>query len=214
MNKAPNSFFDDFLNAGNSNCGEPYQPKPPAENKGAPSADDFYSELNKEIESIGGISLEFGNHEIKKIDANNHTIHVKVNRSHILGDGLLVSGVKPTDKLPGIAGVCIFCKQESADMYQKGLIDLQEAERRSLFSTLSGSQCQGCLRRDVCVRHCCPVDVEGEILNLCPLCVKAIEDNKLISMAKNVLFALFQEEEIKKPKQLPPGTQENNNENL
>jgi hypothetical protein len=214
MSKEFNSFFDDVINAGNSNCGEPYQPKPPAEYKDVPASGDFYSELNKEFEAIGGMSLEFGDNEIKKIDNNNHTVHIKANRSHILGDGLVVSTIKPTDKLPGVAGVCAFCKQEMAEMLQQNLIELQEAERRSLFSTQSGSQCQGCRRRDVCVRHCKEVDIEGEILNLCPACLKEIEGNKLISLAKNFLYALFQEDEIKQPKQLPPCPQENNNENF
>ena len=169
MTKKYDNFFDDILNAGDANCSEPYQSKPPAEDTTDQSSCSSYNEVNKEFESIGGISLEFGDNEIIKFDKSSTSAHVYNSQGHILGDGILVTSIKPTNQdgiqRPGVLGACTPCKIEAAEMLRKGMIDIQEAERISLFSTQSGAQCQGCGRKDVCIRHCRPVEVDGNIVN-------------------------------------------------
>jgi hypothetical protein len=209
MSKEDHIFFDDFMSAGNANCGEPYRPMPPSENPGEPPLDISYSDIDKDFESIGGMSLEFGKNEIKKMYGNS-SAHVKNNRSHILGDGLLVPGLKPTNEngieRPGVRGTCAFCKIKAEAMLQEGTIDLEEAERKSLFSTESRSQCHGCGRRDVCTKHC--NDTTGY---LCPDCLERLEEGKWRAAAKGLLVTLFGEEQPR-PRLLPPGQQEQNHE--
>ena len=216
MTRKDENFFSDILNTGNANCGEPYQSKPPAETTGGQSSGNVYRDLNKDFESIGGASLEFGISEIIKIH-NDDAAHINNRQGHILGDGLLVTSLNPTNKdgiqLVGVGGACAFCKIEADEMLRNGMIDIQEAERRSLFSTASGSQCQGCGRKDVCIRHCKPVDVDGEIINLCPACLKQLDDGKWVSTALNILSSLFKEEE-QQPRQLLPGQQGGISENF
>ena len=211
MTKKYDNFYDDILNAGNANCSEPYQSKPPAENTGDQSSGDVYRDLNKDFESIGGISLEFGNNELIKIQ-NNDATHINNRQGHILGDGLLVTSLKPINKdgihLVGVGGACAFCKIEAGKRLQNRMIDMQEAERQSLFSTASGSQCQGCGRKDVCIRHC-QGNIDGKAVKLCPACLKQLDDGKWESASLNILFTLFKEDE--QPRQLPPpGRQEEN----
>jgi hypothetical protein len=213
-------FIKDLFTGSPLEADKPYIPQPPdqVEQSLDNSNEDgmFYSENSFDIETIEGTPIAFGTEESISVDSKGNSKNIRKKQGHILGSGLLVANLSPTIKdgitLPGVGGICYICKQEAALLLEANLISIEEAHRLSLFDTSSGSQCQACGRKDICIRHCRPFeDSAGAIANLCPECTQAARHQKHFKTAVNILLSPF----IEEVKKLPPTEtkEENPNEN-
>ena len=157
---------------------------------------------------IAGTPIDFGTSKEKRVDNNGSTFFIQRNQGHIVGSGIFVANLTPTSKdglrYPGIGGACSFCKEEAVALFQANLIDTEEAYRRSLFDTDSAAQCAICGRRDLCIRHCRPFEIdEGSVAPLCPECTKTAQREKRFKKIITFLASPLTEQ-----KKLPPPKQE------
>jgi len=203
------NFLRDLFDSSPFQADQPYSPAPPHEQdieNNLPTGN--YSEKNLEIEIVSGTNIAFGKTDEIAIDENNNVQHINKKQAHILGTGRLITRLEPSVKdgipLPGVGGICGNCQNEALVMLQMGLISIQEAERRSLFDTDSGAQCQACGRKDLCIRHCRPfADINGQAINLCPECAQAAKREKLFKTSVAILIS-----PIVDRKQLPPSQED------
>ncbi len=208
MFKTIKNFFKDIIDRSAWNADQPYRSRSPEEMSSNANIDDngFYKEFESDIQNIAGTSINFGHISSVNIDENGNAISNRQSQGHILGSGILVSNLNPTIKddiqLPGVGGVCHYCKQQSFLLLQENLISLEDAQRMSLFDSNSGSQCDGCGRKDLCTKHSRPYsNSDGQIISLCPDCTIAAEKSRQMSMVLNILLSPI----IKTEKLLPPG---------
>jgi hypothetical protein len=199
-------FFKDLLSRSPLSAGTPHLPHPPEPELGTPLPDAtrFYEETSSDLDMIAGTNISFGTAETTIVDQNGNATHHRRRVSHILGDGRLVTSIEPRiedgQARPGVDGKCSLCLQKAIQDYEAGLISPEEVQRRSLFSTGSAAECQGCGRKDVCTTHCRPLKrFDGTQSRLCPDCTKAAlrEDSDLES--SYILFGPFMDR-----KKLPP----------
>jgi hypothetical protein len=210
MLKRISNFLKDLLRRSPRNADQPYIPRPPEQNPNCLTGQNniFYQETNLDIETIAGTPLSFGINEKVVVDENGNAARIRQEQAHILGSGRLVSSLNPTIEQgmlrAGVGGVCYVCKQEAGALLESGLITIEEAHGRALFDTDSAAQCDGCGRRDLCVRHCRPFQrSDGAQLSLCPDCTKVARREKWIATSLNILLSPFIDE-----KKLPPPEQE------
>jgi hypothetical protein len=205
MFKKISKFFKDFMDTSPRDASIPYNPVPPSstENIEEPSNGQAYNEKNADIESIADTNIHFGTTGEMAVDAAGNVNNIKRKVGHLLGTGRLVTHIEPSVKdginLPGIGGVCGDCQIEAAEMLRCGLIDIQEAQRQSLFDSDSGAQCGACGRKNLCSRHCRPFEIDSKSFNLCPDCTKAAKREKDFKMSVNVLLSI-----VTDLKKLPP----------
>jgi len=214
-------FFKDLFAGSPFEADKPYIPQPPDPAEQSPDNSRehelFYGENSLNIETIEGTPITFGKEEIIIVDNQGNSKTIRKKKGHILGSSLLVTSLSPTVKdgitLPGVGGICFFCKQEAALLLEANLISLEEAHRLSLFDTSSGSQCQACGRR-LCCKHCRPFeDSNGVVVNLCPECTEAARHQKHFKKAVNLLLSPFMEEVKKLPPTETKGENSNENKN-
>jgi hypothetical protein len=212
MLKKTSNLLKDLLWRSSRNAARPYIPQPPRQGQDSlqGQSGSSYKETNVDIETVGG--LAFGSTEELTVDQDGNANRICQKQGHILGSGRLVTSSEPTVKdgtpLPGVGGACYACKLEALDMLQAGVIDIQEAERLSLFDTNSVAQCDACGRRDLCIRHCRPFDkADGTQVSLCPDCIKQAQREKWVANSLNILLSPFIDQ-----KQLPPGRQGENDD--
>jgi hypothetical protein len=199
-------FLKDLLARSPLTADRPYISQPPEQKQdGLPAGEEksFYEETSIETGKVAGISLEFGSAEQIMVDEDGNSTRIRQAKGHILGSGRLVSSLHPTNEdgnhRPGVGGVCYACNFEAAQLLQVGLIDIQEAQRRSLFDTDSAAQCDACGRRDLCIRHCRPFDkTDGTRMSLCPGCTQKAERERNFQLALGILLSPFADQ-----KQLP-----------
>lgn len=192
---------------------QPYIPAPPdqqnsppvpssPDNQVLPSNQDLlYQEIVSDEHRIEGTSISFGENSSVTVDNQQNAAEFHRKSSYILGSGRLVSHMEPTfigDKLmPGVGGMCYFCRLEALAAYEEGLISVQEAERRSLFDSESAGQCDQCGRRDLCSRHSRPYPgPDGKPFHLCPVCVEAAQRGQWMQKPLQLLLLPFIKEEV------------------
>jgi len=203
MDENINKFLEDLLKCSAVNAGQPYVPQLPEQDPdgSAGAGLKFYQEIDIHLENIAGTSLAFGTVEKHIIDGDGNVTKIHQKQGHILGSGILVTNLNPTVKdgihLPGVAGVCHFCKQECMKLLEADAISLEEAQRRALFDTDSAARCEECGRRDLCIRHCRPFEkADGTKLSLCPDCRKAAQREKWVAVALNALLSPIIDEKL------------------
>jgi hypothetical protein len=207
------TFLGDLLRRSPLGAGQPYIPGRPADTSDSmpKKVEPFYTETDSDIEDIAGTPIYFGTEKHTEVTANGSATHETRKRAHLLGSGRLVTGLEPRIikdgiQLPSVCGVCYKCKEESAQFLAEGLISLEEAHRLALFDTDSAAQCDGCGRRDLCVRHCRPfIGADGTRANLCPDCTKAAHRDKCFQIALGILLS-----PVSYRKTLPPAHQGEN----
>lgn len=207
MFKKLSNLLKDIRRRSSQQADQPYIPLPPEATpvieRDIPQL--LYEETDINIHEIAGTSIGFGTIQSTMIDHDNRATDQTKRQSQILGSGRVVSRVEPEiidgTHRPGVGGVCCFCQAEAISALQAGVISPQQAELRSLFDTKSASHCDGCGRRDVCVRHSRPFKTEdGAEVLLCVDCMKAATRQQWTNRAVNILLTPF----LEKP-QLPSG---------
>ena len=197
---------------------QPYIPQPPEQTDPSsmpprrqsqdqtPPNDVCYRETVANERRIWGTSIVFGENSSVVMDNQQEAMEFHGQRSYILGSGRVVSHMEPTfvgDQLmPGVGGICYFCRLEALTALQSGLITPQEAELQSLFDTESASQCDGCGRRDVCTRHSRLYPApDGQTMHLCVACAEAAQRGQWMRQALDILLQPFLEDEPPSPDQ-------------
>jgi len=202
-------FLKDLFAGSPLEADKPYIPQPPDQvNQPLDNSNEdeiFYSESSLDVENIAGTPIAFGTEESISVDSKGNSKNIRKKQGHILGSGLLVTSLTPIVRdgitSPGVEGACFICKQEAALLLAENSISLEDAYRLSLFDTGSGAQCQGCGRKDICIRHCRPFeDSAGTIANLCPECTQEAQHQKWFQSAVNMLLSPFADD----VKKLPP----------
>lgn len=199
--KKLSDFLKDFMNHSPLNASKPHIPQPPEQKQQneqlpANNAELFYSEENRDIETIEGTNLSFGPTEQIVVKQNTSSSRSSKKPGHLLGSGRLVTSLNPINEngieKPGVGGMCFKCSEEGFVLYQAGLISSEEAQRRSLFDTSSAAECQGCGRKDICIKHCRPFeDSSGNTVALCPECTKEAQHQKFFEKAFKYLLMPF-----------------------
>ncbi|MFC1636715.1 hypothetical protein ACFL5Z_17950 [Planctomycetota bacterium] len=206
MFKKAINYLCDLFQRSYQDAAQPYVPHPPGQESEILSnkPTSGYQEVSDDLEIVGGTSISFGTEESIVIDDDGNAVNRRRTMSHVLGSGLLVTSLRPTIEngvhLPGVHGECHYCKQEALFLLQRGLIPIEEAERRSLCDTDSAAKCEGCRRLDLCVNHCLPFGPEGNQKNYCPDCTKVAEQKEALNTSLH--FILYP---ILDHKRLPPG---------
>ncbi len=205
------NFLKDLLQSSPLDAATPHVPHPPEPERDSPvhGGDAFYQETSADIETVAGADIHFGTAETTTVDQNGNATRTRRRVAHILGDGLLVTGLEPRvengQERPGVGGGCNFCFQEGIQDFEKGLIPREEVQRRRLFSTASAAQCEGCGRKDVCDRHCRPLKrFDGSQPRLCPDCRKAAIREDCDRESLYLLFSPF----MNQRRLSPPNDQE------
>jgi hypothetical protein len=210
--KKLSDFLKDVINHSPLKADKPYIPQPPEqqqlEQPASNNSEPFYSEDNRDIETIEGTNLSFGYSEQMIVNQNTSSSRTSKKTGYILGSGRLVTSLNPTKETgiekPGVGGICFKCNEEAAALYQTGLISFEEMQRCSLFDTTSAAQCQAC-GRNVCIKHCRPFeDSNGNIANLCPECTEEAQHKKFFEKALKFLLMPFKSR-TKTPSANPKG---------
>jgi hypothetical protein len=97
----------------------------------------------------------------------------------------------------GLGGICQPCAQEAAELLKRNnpnngaitLAQLKQAQALSLYCTQCAGHCDGCRRRNLCLRHSQKFeDFDGRVLFLCPDCLSKAESKKFL---KKTVFVLL-----------------------
>jgi len=103
----------------------------------------------------------------------------------------------------GLGGQCSYCALEAAEYLNQNLISLQQAEEHSLYCSQCASYCDGCGRRNICIRHARPFQsLDSSVLLLCPDCLRMAEQDKFFKKTLAMMLAPFVDYN-----RLPPPTQ-------
>ncbi len=213
MFKTIKNYFKNWFRHTPLEASQPYIPAPPDQQNPAsvhPSPDSqdrssardlLYQEMVSNEHRIGGSSIIFGENSSVIVDNQQNATEFHRKYSYILGSGRLVSHMEPSfigDKLmPGVGGMCFFCRLEALAALQDGLLSPQEAELKSLFDSESAGQCDQCGRRDLCSRHSRPVPgPDGKPFHLCPVCVEAAQRGQWMQKPLQLLLLPFIKEEV------------------
>lgn len=106
----------------------------------------------------------------------------------------------------GIGGVCHYCAQEAAQLLNQGVISIKQAEELSLYCSQCASQCDGCRRSNLCLRHSQRFeDWDGSVSFLCPDCLIKAENEKFFKKTLAVMLSPFIDH-----RRLPPPRQRRN----
>ena len=91
---------------------------------------------------------------------------------------------------PGIGGVCDDCRLEAAALAARNLILPHQIDEFSLYCTMCASHCDACGRKNICIRHTQQFQSpEGQILTLCPTCLKQAEHDNFFRKVLSVMLA-------------------------
>lgn len=174
----------------------PYIPTPPSHQPDAASPSQFtndastdlsYTESEANIHSIAGTNIGFGTKKMVQVDSRGQARDVSQTQSHVIGSGKLVS------KIEDLAGVCRYCQAEAAQAFEANLINLEEAQIKSLYDTLSASRCDIC-GTNTCCRHSRPIQMpDGLIQQLCIDCQKQLKGQILRQKIVGFLLSPFME---------------------
>ena len=176
----------------------PYIPTPPlrqpntSQNQfphNSANTDISYTESEANIHSIAGTNIGFGTQKIVQVDSRGQARDFSQTKSHIVGSGKLVS------KIEDIAGVCRYCQAEAIVALEANLINIEEAQIKSLYDTLSSSRCDIC-GINTCCRHCRPIQMpDGLTQLLCIDCQKQLKGQILKQRIIGLLLSPFIETE-------------------
>lgn len=193
------NYLKDLLTRSPLTAGTPHVPHPPEKevrHSLQDGGDPFYQETNADMETIAGTEISFGTAETTTVDQNGNTTRTRRRVGHILGDGRLVMSLEPRidngQKRPGVGSLCRFCLAEAIPEFEAGLISHETLQRRSLFSTDSAAQCEGCGHKDICDPHCRPLKrFDGTQPRLCPDCRKAAVREDCDQRSQHLLLSPF-----------------------
>jgi len=141
-----------------------------------------FSEAKVHLRQIGNTSITFGTIEGISVDDEGNCKEIVQEPSYRIGSGYIVSDITQ------IAGICSICELASLEMYQAGLITLQEANLRAMYDHHSAAQCDIC-GQHFCSAHCRPIRIENEVTNLCVLCLKTMQKKERRRRILSWLFA-------------------------
>ena len=80
-----------------------------------------------------------------------------------------------------IAGTCISCSSEAAQLLRQGLISQQQAEQHTLYCHSCASYCMGCFSQSLCARHTrLYQEPTGRVIPLCPSCYEQLNPKESI----------------------------------
>lgn len=127
-----------------------------------------FSEAKIHLQQIGNTTINFGTIEGISVDDEGRSKEIIQEPSYRIGSGSLVSDIAQ------VAGICSICELVSLEMYQTGLITLQEAHLRAMYDHQSAAQCEICGQR-FCSAHCRPVKINEEVVSTCVACLKVIQ---------------------------------------
>ena len=151
---------------------QPYIPQPDPTPNGPNIAAGTYSETEAEVEQIQGISVNFGTEKIVHIDDNGHAKELTRKPNYIIGSGKRISSIDE------IGGICPFCQEIAFKAYRENLINVQEAQLRSLFDVNSAARCDIC-GITACTIHCRPIQSPEGIFTICPVCRKQLKKQEV-----------------------------------
>lgn len=80
-----------------------------------------------------------------------------------------------------IAGTCIPCSSEAAQLLRQGLISQQQAEQHTLYCHSCASYCMGCFSQSLCAKHTrLYQEPTGRVIPLCPSCYEQLNPKESI----------------------------------
>ncbi len=188
------NFFKKIYNLGSHPAHLPYNPTPPV-NKSNVNQNQFANNINNDglsytdseadVDSISGMSINFGSMKSIGVDNNGQTRDLSKNQNHIVGSGKLVSSIQD------VAGICPICQGEAIHAFEKKLITLEEAQIKSLYDVNSASRCDIC-GTNTCSRHCRPVQMpDGSTQNPCVTCLKLLKKQAFKRKMIHLLLSPF-----------------------
>ncbi len=145
-------------------------------------------EISSQQEIVLGSFINIGNQDLASRGPNGEMLYSYKNLSFLAGCGHVISQLhaqNESGKTPirGVGGRCLYCDAKYQQMAAKGLMSLDEADRRSLV-------CSECARVTVSGILCCPMhytaigDGNGNFVYLGP---QEIEDQKRKDLVNKIL---------------------------
>jgi len=108
--------------------------------------------------------------------------------------------ITETGTYPGIGGVCHYCSLEAHDLANRNVIPTGQAEIMSLYCSDCASHCDGCGRRNLCIRHTRPFeDADGRQQQLCPECLKQARSKRMFKQTVAIVARLVAEDNPPSP---------------
>jgi hypothetical protein len=148
--------------------------------------ENLYSEVQADISSLYGTSLNFGSQTTIEIDQYDRVKVITTKPSYILGSGRRISNIEE------VAGICKYCSAVARKGFEEGLLTAEQAQLQSLFDIHSARRCSEC-GSFVCSVHCRSIETQNGRAYICEGCIEQIRRHEKNRLIKRLLLSPFTE---------------------
>jgi hypothetical protein len=169
-------------------------------------------EQHHEQEFVEGMNIGLNRQERAFLINETELATVKRKPRALAGCGCFISRIGEVERpeqnqeenVKAIAGICVFCKEDTLQLVKKGQVALEQVDLLSSYCSSCKRTCSVC-NINACQRHILNFESpDGSTLHLCPECQVTAGRQKLVKGIFQTVMSLFTDQ--KPQPQLPPGS--------